>query len=320
MADVVCLGELLIDFTSLSPGASIVDTPGFEKNAGGAPANVAAGVARLGGSSAFLGMVGNDEFGYFLSRTLADCGVDVSGLRFSDKANTTLAFVALREDGEREFIFYRNPGADMLYAPDDINHEIASGCRIFYHGSISLMSPANREATIAAASMAHQNGALIICDPNIRLNLWHAKESAREAAILGVQSADIAKVSEEELEFITGYSDILSGMKALRDLGPSRVIVTQGSAGCTYSWIEYNGTVTSEKQTVVDATGAGDAFIAGMIYRLTQMSGSLDVLGHDNVRDMLSFANTVAGLCVRNRGAIPATPTLNDVMVRGNII
>ncbi len=124
MHDVTCLGELLIDFTSLEAGASIIETPGFEKHAGGGPANVSVGVSRLGGSAAFLGMVGDDAFGRFLAKTLVERGVDVRGLRYSREAHTTLAFVALREDGEREFIFYRNPGADMLYGPNDLDEEI----------------------------------------------------------------------------------------------------------------------------------------------------------------------------------------------------
>ncbi|OPZ80313.1 MAG: 5-dehydro-2-deoxygluconokinase [bacterium ADurb.Bin429] len=143
MPDVICLGELLIDFTSLQPGASLIETPGFEKNAGGAPANVAVAVSMLGGTAAFLGMVGDDEFGRYLAYMLEDRGVDVGGLRYSADAHTTLAFVALRADGEREFIFYRNPGADMLYGPSDLDEGCIAESLILHHGSISLISEAN---------------------------------------------------------------------------------------------------------------------------------------------------------------------------------
>ncbi|HOS44683.1 MAG TPA: PfkB family carbohydrate kinase, partial [Armatimonadota bacterium] len=172
MPDVTCLGELLIDFTSLQPGASLVETPGFEKHAGGAPANVAVGVCRLGGSAAFLGMVGWDEFGAYLAKMLADRGVDIAGLRRSDRAHTTLAFVALRADGEREFIFYRNPGADMLYSPADLDEGRVAAGTVFHHGSISFISAPNRAATLRAIAVAKAHGRLVSYDPNLRLNLW----------------------------------------------------------------------------------------------------------------------------------------------------
>ena len=313
MHDVTCLGELLIDFTSLEPGASLIDTPGFTKHAGGAPANVAVGVSRLGGAAAFLGKVGDDEFGHFLAQTLAERGVVTRGLRFSDEAHTTLAFVALRTDGEREFIFYRNPGADMLYGPGDIDEELIAAGRIFHHGSISLIGDLNREATLSAIAMAQANDCLISYDPNLRLNLWNDAMTAHAGILLGLSSADLLKVSEDELQFITAQMDLERGMRILRDQGVPVVIVTLGGAGCAYAWGEYVGRVPGRAATPIDTTGAGDAFMAGLLYRLARVDLPPTDLSHDTVRDMLAFANAVAARVVTRRGAIPAMPTLDEV-------
>jgi fructokinase len=313
MCDVACLGELLIDFTSLQAGASIIETPGFEKHAGGAPANVAVAVSRLGGSAAFLGMVGDDEFGRYLAKMLADRGIDLRGLRYSRDAHTTLAFVALCADGEREFIFYRNPGADMLYGPDDLDEGLVAGCRIFHHGSISFISEANRAATLRAIAVAKAHGALISYDPNLRLNLWPSADAARAGIALGLPTADLLKVSEEELPFITGESDLDAGMAALRARGIPAVVVTLDAEGCVYSWGPHTGRVPGVTVEQVDATGAGDAFVAAILYRLTSREAvSLDLPGAD-IDAILAFANRVAAKVVTRRGAIPAMPTLDEI-------
>ena len=313
MHDVTCLGELLIDFTSLDAGASIIETRGFEKHAGGGPANVAVGVSRLGGSAAFLGMVGNDEFGRFLAKELADRRVDVSGLRFSNQAHTTLAFVALRNDGERDFIFYRNPGADMLYSANDIDRPLVAGGRYLHHGSISLISAANRDATLQAISLAKRNGAIISYDPNLRLNLWESPEEAHAGILLGLPGADIVKVSEEELCFITGKSEVDRGMTALREAGIPIVVVTLGEAGCAYSWGDARGRIPAQRVTAVDTTGAGDAFAAGLLYRLSRHAVLPLELPHTDIESALAFANAVAARVVTRRGAIPAMPSLEEI-------
>jgi len=313
MHDVTCLGELLIDFTSLQPGASIIETPGFEKHAGGGPANVAVGVSRLGGSAAFLGMVGQDEFGRYLAKMLADRGVDIRGLRYSDIAHTTLAFVALREDGEREFIFYRNPGADMLYGTNDVDDSLVKNGRILHHGSISFISEPNREATLRAISVAQANRRLISFDPNLRLNLWENEMVAHAGILLGLPSADILKVSEEELEFITGQTDLEVGMHALRVQGIPVVVVTLGERGCAYFWGDYTGHVPGKPATPVDTTGAGDAFVAGLLTRLVACDLPPTGLSHDEIRGILDFANVVAARVVTRRGAIPAMPTMEEI-------
>ncbi len=313
MHDVTCLGELLIDFTSLQSGASIIETPGFEKHAGGAPANVAVGVSRLGGSAAFLGMVGDDEFGRYLAEMLAVRGVDTRGLRYSGQAHTTLAFVALRDDGEREFIFYRNPGADMLYAPGDLDEALIADGAIFHHGSISFISTPNREATLRAIALAQAAGRLISFDPNLRLNLWPDAPEAREGILLGLPTADILKVSLEELQFITGQMDLDIGMRALHERGTPVVVVTLGEGGCAYAWGDYTGRVPARPATPVDTTGAGDAFVAGMLYRLTHATVHPTELPREEIEDILAFANAVAARVVSRRGAIPAMPTMEEI-------
>jgi fructokinase len=313
MRDVACIGELLIDFTSLQAGASIVDTPGFEKHAGGGTANVAVGVSRLGGRAAFLGMVGDDEFGRFLARELETRGVELTGLRYTREAHTTLAFVALREDGEREFIFYRNPGADMLLTPDDVDTHLVEDSRILHHGSISLIAEPSRSATLHAVEVAKGHGRLVSYDPNLRLNLWPSADAAYAGIALGLPHADIVKVSEDELAFITGDTTLEGGMAALAARGVPAIVVTLGAQGCVYRWGELTGAVPARPRQAVDTTGAGDAFVAGLLYRLARRTPvSLD-LPHEELEDILAFANAVAGRVVLQRGAIPAMPTLDEI-------
>ncbi len=179
MYDVIACGELLIDFVPTQSGVSLGQAQAFQKAAGGAPANVAVGIAWLGHRAGFLGQVGDDDFGHFLADTLADAGVDVGGLRFSPLARTALAFVSLRADGERSFMFYRHPSADMLWRPEDVDASYCAGTRIFHFGSISLIGEPSRAATLAAVGHARAAGALISYDPNLRLALWPSAEDAR---------------------------------------------------------------------------------------------------------------------------------------------
>jgi fructokinase len=313
MHQVTCLGELLIDFTSLQPGASLSESSGFEKHAGGAPANVAVGVCRLGGSACFLGMVGDDEFGRFLAQELASRGVETGGLRYSTLAHTTLAFVALRADGEREFIFYRNPGADMLFGPADLDEGQVTAGQILHHGSISFISPANRAATLRAITLAKAHGRLISYDPNLRLNLWPDAGSAYAGILLGLQAADVLKVSEEELAFITGEAELDAGLRQMRAQGIPAVVVTRGAQGCRYAWGEHWGALAAPAVTAIDTTGAGDAFVAGMLTRLARLACPVEALTRDEVEALLTFATRVAARVVTRRGAIPAMPTLDEV-------
>ena len=309
MFDVVSCGELLIDFVALRRGVRLVDAPAFRRATGGAPANVAVGVARLGRRAAFLGQVGDDDFGHYLAQTLARAGVDVRGLRFSPDARTALAFVSLRADGERDFLFYRHPSADMLWRPEDVDRAVASATRIFHFGSISLIDEPARSATLVAMETAREHGARLSYDPNLRLALWPSPEAARAGMLRGLEHAEIVKLSREELAFLTGSSD----PAAARQLWHERLqllVVTLGAAGCAYLTPQEEGEVPGFTVPVVDTTGAGDGFVAGLLVGLLEQG--LD-WSKRAVEQALRLANAVGALVCTRRGAIPALPTRRQV-------
>lgn len=310
MLDVIACGELLIDFVSTESGVTLAGSPAFQKAAGGAPANVAVGVARLGYRAGFMGQVGEDEFGHFLADTLSQAGVDVAGLRFSAAARTALAFVSLRSDGERSFMFYRHPSADMLWRPEDVDPGYAANTRIFHYGSISLIGEPSRSATLTALEYAQRAGALISYDPNLRLPLWPDPASARTGILSGLRYADLVKLSEEELEFLTGAAALRQGAQQLWHERLRLMVITRGPRGAVYITPEAWGEVPGFAVEAVDTTGAGDGFVAGLL------AGLLD---HDlrwdrfTLEHTLRFANAVGALTTTRRGAIPALPTRRAV-------
>ncbi len=306
MLDIIACGELLIDFVSTESGITLAEAPGFKKAAGGAPANVAVGVARLGYRAGFLGQVGDDDFGHFLAHTLTESGVDAKGLRFSAEARTALAFVSLRADGERNFMFFRHPSADMLWRPEDVDATYAAGTRIFHYGSISLIGEPSRSATLAALGHARAGGALISYDPNLRLALWPSAEDARQGMLAGWRYADLAKVSEEELAFLSGENELERGARALWHDRLKLLVITHGPAGCTYFTANSGGKLPGFAVEAVDTTGAGDGFVAGLL------AGLLDYdLRWDKpiLEQALCLGNAVGALTTTQRGAIPALPT-----------
>lgn len=306
MLDVIACGEMLIDFVATESGVTLAEAPAFKKAAGGAPANVAVGVARLGYRAGFLGQVGEDDFGHFLAATLAQAGVDVAGLRFSAAARTALAFVSLRADGERSFMFYRHPSADMLWRPEDVDAAYAGQTRIFHYGSISLIGEPSRSATLAALDHARRGGALISYDPNLRLALWPSAEAAREGLLAGWGHADIAKVSEEELAFLTGEADEARAVRKLWHDRLKLLTVTRGAAGSAYFTRQARGEVPGFRVDAVDTTGAGDGFLAGLLAGL--LDGGLE-FERENIERALRLGNAVGALTTTQRGAIPALPT-----------
>lgn len=310
MFDVIACGEMLIDFVSTQSGVTLAEAPAFVKAAGGAPANVAVGVARLGRRAGFMGQVGEDDFGHFLVDTIAQAGVDVGGVTFSPEARTALAFVSLRADGERSFMFYRHPSADMLWRPQDVNAAYAGSTRIFHYGSISLIGEPSRSATLAALGHARAGGAVISFDPNLRLALWPSAEAARAGILVGWQYADLAKVSEEELEFLTDEQDMVAGARKLWHERLKLLIVTRGAAGSTYFTADASGMVAAFKVAPVDTTGAGDGFVAGLLVGL--LDGGLR-FDREVIEAALRLGNAVGALATTQRGAIPALPTRQAV-------
>ncbi|CAL5370884.1 unnamed protein product [Camellia sinensis] len=298
---VVCFGEMLIDFVPTTSGLSLADAPAFKKAPGGAPANVAVGIARLGGSSAFIGKVGEDEFGYMLADILKENNVNNEGMRFDPGARTALAFVTLRNDGEREFMFYRNPSADMLLQETELDYDL-------------IRKEPCKSAHIAAAKAAKDAGVILSYDPNLRLPLWSSAESAREGILSIWEIADIIKISEEEISFLTQGEDPYDDAVVRKLFHPNLtlLLVTEGPDGCRYYTKEFSGRVKGLKVDAVDTTGAGDAFVAGI---LSQLAADVSLLQEENrLKEALRFANACGALTVQERGAIPALPTREAVL------
>lgn len=303
----VCLGEALVDFVADVSGVSLIECPGFRKAPGGAPANVAVGLARLGVPAAFLGKVGDDPFGHFLEQTFAGAGVVTQWVRFDPSARTGLAFVSLQSNGERDFAFYRNPSADMLYRADEIPDAALTDCRIYHFGSITLIQDPSRTATLDAAARAREEGAIISYDPNLRAPLWPDLDTARREILAALPLADLVKVSEEEAEFLYGPGTPEEQAERLLAAGPRLAAVTRGAAGCYLATPQFAVESPGFTVDVVDTTGAGDGFVAGLLTGLLEIGG-LDTLTPDSLQEIGRFANAVGGLTCRQKGAIPALP------------
>jgi fructokinase len=305
---VVCLGEALVDFVADTPDVSLIDCPGFRKAAGGAVANVSVGLARLGVDAAFIGGVGEDAFGHFLQRTFSASGVDTRFMRFDRSARTGLAFVSLQADGERDFVFFRNPSADMLLEPKDVPDEALEGCRFYHFGSISLIQDPSRAATLHTLERARAKGTSISFDPNLRPALWGDMESARREILTALPLADVLKVSEEEAEFLYGPGSLAEHAEQLHAAGPSLVSITLGRSGCRISNRSTAISVPGFEVAAVDTTGAGDGFTAALLAGLLQ-AGSPKGLNSAELEQLARFANAVGALTCTEKGAIPALPT-----------
>jgi len=311
MADVICLGELLIDFAPLQAGVGLQAVAGFNKLPGGAPANVVVGLKRFGIDSAFMGKVGNDAFGKFLADTLAREGVDITALHFSDEARTALAFIALGDDGEREFMFYCHPSADMLFRPEEVDVGAIGRARMIHFGSLGLRPAPVREATLHALQAAREAGCLVSYDPNLRLSLWPDEKTARKSLLLGLARADIVKLGEDELEFLTGTRNIDAAIAELRHDGLKLLVVTRGKLGCGFWTPAASGEVAAFEVGAIDTTGAGDGFVAGLLQGIVRNPAILD--DAQGLRELCRFANAVGALITTAAGAIPALPGLRRV-------
>ena len=311
MADAICLGELLIDFVPTLTGTDLISAPAFKKAPGGAPANVAVGLSRLGVSSAFMGKVGDDAFGHFLAQTLTEAGVSTEPVRFSNEARTALAFVSLRADGEREFMFYRHPSADMLFTPEEVDVAAIRSAKLLHYGSISLIGEPSRSATVHAIKTAREAGCLVSYDANLRLPLWPDEVSARAGLWQGLRQAQIAKLSEEEVEFLTGSDDVASARQTLWHDDLQLLIITQGAQGSLFFTPTFAGEAASFSVTSVDTTGAGDGFVAGLLQGL--IADPTTINDHARLQALCRFANAVGALATTERGAIPALPTRSQV-------
>ncbi|NCD31865.1 MAG: histidine kinase [Spartobacteria bacterium] len=312
---VIALGEVLIDFVALQSGVSLLEAGSFKKAAGGAPANVAVGLARMGIPCGFVGRVGSDPFGEFLAQTLQENGVDTSGISYDEKARTMLAFVSLTAGGERDFMFYRHPSADMLLSPEHINEALIRDAAIFHFGSISLSVEPCRDATLYALSIAKKHGRFVSYDPNLRPALWDSLDHAKREIMSAIPYADFMKINDDELEFLTGSKDLESGIKQFLDMGPSIVAVTLGPKGTCIATRSNMLTIPVVDVPVVDTTGAGDTFVAGFLSGLlphiqNQTAGDLTP---DDLMRITAYANTAAAITTMGRGAIPSMPTAEQI-------
>ncbi|KAL2242442.1 UNVERIFIED_CONTAM: Fructokinase-2 [Sesamum indicum] len=310
---IVSFGEMLIDFVPTVSGVSLAEAPGFVKAPGGAPANVAIAVARLGGNAAFIGKLGDDEFGRMLAGILKENGVSTDGVTFDGGARTALAFVTLRADGEREFMFYRNPSADMLLAPHELNFHLIRSAKVFHYGSISLIAEPCRSAHFKAMEVAKDAGALLSYDPNLRLPLWPSAEEAREQILSIWEKADVIKVSDEELQFLT-QTNIVDDECAMSlwHHNLKLLLVTLGDRGCRYYTKNFKGAVDTYQVKTVDTTGAGDSFVGALLCKI--VDDQFIIQKEERLKQVLRYACACGAITTTKKGAIPALPTHSQVL------
>lgn len=311
---VVCLGELLIDLVAVGPDQTIDGATSFRKAPGGAPANVAVGLARLGMPAGFIGKVSSDAFGRFLRTTLEADGVDVRGLVADPKARTPLAFVGSDGTRRRSWIFYHRGMADTLLQPEEIDAELIRHAQAFHFGSVSLAAEPGRSATLAGARIARDGGCLVSFDPNVRLELWDSPRDAHDTILSALQSADVVKVSGDETQFLFGTDDPSEACRAIRSVGPTLAIVTLGADGSYFQTASAEGHVPGFAVAAVDATGAGDAFVACLLSELVAAGATPDIT-HDEeaLSAAIKFANAGGALATTAYGAIPSLPTRREV-------
>lgn len=312
--DVVALGELLIDFTQ--NGVSQQGNSLFEACPGGAPCNVLAMLRKLGKSCAFVGKVGDDMFGSLLQHTILAAGINADHLIMDPQIPTTLAFVKTFENGDRDFSFYRKPGADMMLTEEDLPLETIGNAKIFRFGTLSMTHEGVRRATMKAVETAKQGGALISFDPNLRPRLWESLEEAREAIAWGLGRCDILKIADNELEFMTGETDFYKGAAILHERYPNIKVlnVTAGADG-SYSFYGEERPVfvpACKLGGVIETTGAGDTFCASVLSFILQHG--IQGLTEQDRMDMLRFANTAAYIVTTRKGAICAMPQKEQVL------
>ena len=316
MKKVISIGEALIDFIPHEKGQSLNNVSNFLRVAGGAPLNVAAAVAKLGGNAQMLTKLGVDSFGDHILEQVEPLGVDISKVLRTKEANTALAFVSLREDGERDFSFYRNPSADMLLNAEEIEEVFAQG-GILHFCSVSLIDAPIKEAHRKAIEFAKRNNCLISFDPNVRLPLWETPEACREAILEFLPFANIVKISDEELEFITGIADETEALNFLLQGDVEVIIYTKGTNGAEFITKERKVFSPSFKVEAQDTTGAGDSFIGSFLYQVAEGDNTLESLVNlpeEKVKEILTFSNATAALTVCKRGAIGALPTKEEVL------
>ena len=310
MKKVVAIGELLIDFVPQQKGCTLDEVTHFERVAGGAPANVAAAVARLGGKAAMVSQVGEDAFGTDILKVLQSNGVDTSYVFRTGRANTGLAFVSLDATGNREFSFFRNPSADLFLNQDQITADMFDGCAALHFCSVDLVDWPVRLAHRKAIGLAGRAGAILSFDPNVRLPLWSSPEECQKAIRAFLPYADLVKLSDDEVEFVTGCTDEREAAEKLFAMGCRLLLVTRGADGSAAYTPHAEAFAETLRVPVTDTTGAGDSFIGSSLYQLTRdgvTREGLAVLDSKQLADYLAFSARYASLTVQHKGAVMAT-------------
>lgn len=311
MFDIVAVGELLIDFTPVKNESGTF----FKENPGGAPCNMLTMAARLGSKTAFIGKVGEDQFGIYLGNVLRTQDIDISGLVYSEEYNTTLAFVHLDEGGDRSFSFYRRGCADVMLEKSEVDYTLLDKTKALHFGSLSFTNEPSRSTVLDIIEYAKKKGKLITYDPNYRPALWASEAAAAEAMGKGLEYADIVKVSEEEALLLTGEEDFYKAAEKLYNIGITLVCVTLGEKGSFYYHKNGHGIVKGYKSNVVDTTGAGDAFFGATVHQLLQRSDINEITVKD-LDEIFSFSNAAASICIESFGGIPSIPKLEDILKR----
>jgi len=310
--DIVCLGELLVDMFPAEVGRRLDEVSAFIPKPGGAPANVSVAAARLGKQSAFIGKVGDDAFGHYLVNVLKQEEVNTRGVRFDKEARTGLAFIAMPDENSSEFLFYRNPGADMRLRADELEHQLLQNTRAFHFGSLSLVQEPSRNATMEAVRIASEAGALISFDVNYRPDLWSGSD-AHDRVMATIPHVNLLKVNEVELEMLAGGKDMDAASKALMEQGIDLCVVTLGPDGSFFRTAEGGEHVPAFAVDTADATGCGDAFVAGLLCQLVAHANWRKQLSLTKMCSILRYANAVGAITALTQGVIPALPTATQV-------
>ncbi|WP_374967316.1 carbohydrate kinase [Lysinibacillus sp. RS5] len=323
MSKLYAIGELLIDFTPTEQNTSLAAVEQFTKNAGGAPANVAAVCAKLGQQSALITQVGQDAFGDFLVDTLRQAGVDTNYISQTDQGETSLAFVSLTNDGDRDFLFYRRHAADLLYNKEQLPPNILTGTDILHFCSVNLVESPMKHAHIALIEQAHQAGSLVSFDPNVRLPLWNDEKACRQTILEFLPKAHLVKLSEEELLFLTAIEDEESAVQSLFQGKVQVLIITRGAEGASLYTNKHHMKVPADKVHAIDTTGAGDAFIGAVLtILLSKQITAINLLDFckQQAPPLLTFANHYAGASTEKHGAIASYLAKHELSLKNDII
>ncbi len=310
MPDIMSIGEMLVDFTAVSDENGDIY---YKQNPGGAPANVAVMASKLGVSSGFIGKLGRDMFGKYLKNTLEENGVETKGVILDKDFSTTLAFVRKRDDGDRDFVFYRKNSADLNLNFNEVDMRLVDSCKLLHFGALTLTAEPSKSAVINTVEYAKQQGKIVSYDPNWRERLWESKEAAVKAMRSVLRYVDIIKVSELELQIVTDCANLLPAIAKLLNDGVKVVCITQGAKGCIIATRHGIERLPTFKVETVDTLGAGDSFFGAFLSRLVKSGKTMDEIVMDDLREFAMYANACGALSSTKIGAIPAMPSDEEI-------